>query len=1581
MTEINWNIFKLKFNEREEKAFEQLSYTLFCAEHQIKVGIFRFKNQTGIETEPIWYENQWISFQAKYYNTKLSDNKTDIIDSLEKAKTKNPTLNRILLYTNQELAESSKKNTKKPQYQLDIENKAVEIGIILEWRVPSHLELQLSLPGNHYFGEFFFSLEKNITDFLAELKAHAEYILLPIRSHIQFSSATIKVDRQKLLSNIENTASTVTIIGGSGGSGKTALIKDFFQKTVHPVYVFKAAEFNVPNINMLFKRFGEFTISDFLNAHEKEEIKIVVIDSAEKLADLEDQDPFKEFLAALIKNKWRILFTTRQSYLDDLNFQLVEVYRLPFAVVTIGNLSNEELVQLAKDYGFSLPYEQKLLELIENLFYLDEYLTLYSSIDNQTDINKFKHILWQKKIQNSPYKKDNLHLEREKVFLQIAKTRCDTGHFYVDTSNMSNTVLSLLASNEIIQHDENQNGYFITHDIYEEWGLDKIIEREFTALISYKHFFNNIGTSLGIRRAFRHWLSNKLSIDVNLIKSFIENVFDNSDIEGFWKDELLISILLSNYSQEFFNVFGQILLENDKARLKKIIFLLRTACKKVDTYYYTTEIPNEVSFDKSYLLTRPKGKGWVFAIQFIYHNINAFTVDDLPILLPLLKEWNINNRGGSATRAAALFALDFYKKSQHDDGYAYHRDKLEELLQTIVLTGTAEIKNELEAILDELLQASLNDRHGPYQDLLDSLLTAQDESYQLIATMPDYVLKLAYKYWHQPADERHGFDYGGYGVEGYYLIPSRWHHEYFPASAFQTPIYWALQFDFPKTINFIIDFTNRAVENYVASGFDESVFEIDVYIDNKTTTKQYISASLWNMYRGSGSPVSPYLMQSYHIALEKYLLSITKNTDKKIIDGWLRHLLTKTRSASITAVVVSIVLAFSEDFFDLAAILFQTYEFFHHDSWRRIREHEAEALYKMGVGVNGKNRIHEKDRLESCKDPHRKVSLENLALQYQFFRSSSVSDEEADRRRNVIAEIIDDYYAKADTEQNDTDEDQTLRLLLARIDRRKMKPKVEELDDNKFVIDFNPQIDPELRKHAEEAVKDKTDLMKYSALKMWAINKFEPDKLYGTYPQYDESAELVLKETKEILDELPECDDKFYLFNHTIPAFTASALVKNYAEQLSPDDLLLCRDLIVNYATAPLRENYGYQISDGAEVAINTLPFLYPLFPDDHGNYDMILLFILFDTYPIGEYKRICDYAIESLNRNLYRIAPVNALKLFHGYLTFKPEYDKINNSVGSKRSRKFEYRQSRPQIIEQFTEKYETELQQFMDNELVFDEVFSGTNIAILETSFQMIPIDSTEPVHLNFFESALPKFVPLLKDDRSVKNNEPKDYKIRYRFFQRFAFFVLKRDRKDIERWVKPFIDGFIVTEEAANLLQEFISAEDRLQTYETFWLVWEYFYEVIRKAAISEKSYHLNAVVSNYLLAWRWWNETAKSWHSLREREKIFYSKATKDMGHCPAVLYSIAKLVNEVGSAFIGDSITWISDMLNKNKNLYTTELVTNTIYYLEVLVRKYVYLNRSKLKTDRLLRNKLLVILEFLIDKGSVNAYLLREDIL
>jgi hypothetical protein len=94
-----------------------------------------------------------------------------------------------------------------------------------------------------------------------------------------------------------------------------------------------------------------------------------------------------------------------------------------------------------------------------------------------------------------------------------------------------------------------------------------------------------------------------------------------------------------------------------------------------------------------------------------------------------------------------------------------------------------------------------------------------------------------------------------------------------------------------------------------------------------------------------------------------------------------------------------------------------------------------------------------------------------------------------------------------------------------------------------------------------------------------------------------------------------------------------------------------------------------------------------------------------------------------------------------------------------------------------------------------------------------------------------------------------------------------------------------------------------------------------------------------------------------------------------------LYSISKLLNGIGSNFIDDGIVWLSDMLKKNKNLRTEDLEVNTIYYLENIVRNYAFYKRREIKTNHELKEQVITILDFLIEKASVIAYLIREDVL
>ena len=164
----------------------------------------------------------------------------------------------------------------------------------------------------------------------------------------------------------------LVVLSGEGGVGKTAVIKDLYAQiqSVSPLFIFKAVEFNVSNINKLFNDYGTFTLSDFINELQNIEEKYVVIDSAEKLSDIEDATALREFLSTLINNNWKIIFTTRHSYLDDLKFQLTQVYRFNFQLLNIPNLEAQDLLESQKSIISSSPIMTGCMNLSKILFIL-----------------------------------------------------------------------------------------------------------------------------------------------------------------------------------------------------------------------------------------------------------------------------------------------------------------------------------------------------------------------------------------------------------------------------------------------------------------------------------------------------------------------------------------------------------------------------------------------------------------------------------------------------------------------------------------------------------------------------------------------------------------------------------------------------------------------------------------------------------------------------------------------------------------------------------------------------------------------------------------------------------------------------------------------------------------------------------------------------------------------------------------------------------------------------------------------------------------------------------------------------------
>lgn len=1581
--EINWGNFRAKFNGKEQATFQWLSYFLFCEEYKQPLGISRYENHAGIETDPIKVGNEVIGWQAKFYENELSKHKDELIASIDTAKTRHPNLTQVVFYLNQDFGQHQKKTD--PQYKLDVEEHAKQKGVSIIWKGAWFFESPFVTKTNATIAKHFFSSDKSIIDLVQELNKHSALVLSPIQSGIQFSGKELKIDRTSITTTLSKNLSdgVPIILSGEGGVGKTAVIKDLFSsingKT--PVFVFKAIQFNnITDVNSLVKSYGDFQISDLASAYPDITEKCIVIDSAEKLSDIEDKEVFNTFLTIFLQHKWKLIFTTRHSYLDDLRNMLLNLYGLTFQTQDIEKISHQDLIQFSQRYNFTLPNDALLQDLIRNPFYLNEYLQNYDDIKKDFTYSDFKNTLWDKKIANSSFTRDRTHVRREECFIALAQKRANEGNFFVKGDGLEQSILQKLIDDEIVGYEKDSRGYFITHDIYEEWALERFIESSFRLRGESEAFYNELGSSLPVRRAFRHWLTDKLVVDKNVVKSLIEATISNAAIENHWQDEVLVSVLLSEHSKDLLALFEEQMLQDDAKLLVRITFLLRIACKEIDeTAMRNLGIKRTTGLTIETLFTKPKGSGWDYIINFINRNKEKLGLKNTNVILAVLSDWNTKNKHGETTKAASQIALFYYDSIAEHGGFGHRsRDEFEKKLIKVILDGSYEMKDELSSIIDEIVSGGRLGHRDKYYELAEAMLSSVIDCVD-VAAIPEKILELANIFWLKSDAE---IPYRGLSaeLEQYFGLEPHF-HEYYPASPYQTPILLLLRTSSDKTIDFILALVNQAVENYKNSSLSENELqEVEIFPGEKKSVTQYISCRLWEMYRGTH--VAPDLLVSVHMALEKWLLEIAPSSTPREIEKVCLYLFENSKSASITSIIVSVILAHPFKLFNVATVIFKTKEFFLYDTTRYVKDstHKSmlESLRDNYPQRDYISQIYQDERIKACDDKHRSSSLENVAWYYQFYKGEQETDEQASKRVDVIWKIIDGYYSQLPEPSKETEADKTWRLYLARMDKRKMKPK-QEVINGQPVIAFESDIDPDLRKYSEDSRKKNNDTMAYASLTAWAQLRWRrKEDDYKKYEKYENNPLSALQELKKLLQILKLGNEDMGLFYRATHVYVCGVLVRDFKEKLSGKDFSFCEDILVEHASLPIKDDYRYSIGDGIEASIGSLPYLY-IHTSDKPRIKKLLLFLLFDDFPIGMGgDRLKDFPSTIILHFFWKDYFKDAHSLFLGFLLLKPKYEQLIDEVREENFKKNIYEHTKKQVFKILEKKYEKEIESVILNTLTYAAItgIETTELDILNTAFELLPPRTQEKDHLAFLKLALPIFAEKLTDE------ERNGYTLSNSFLKKFAYFVLMANNDEINGYVKPFIDNLSQFKYTAELFSNFVSVEDEVHQYEQFWVVWQLFYEAVVKMSKEKWQRHnANSIIYNYLLAWQYWKETAKAWLSLKEREKAFFKKATSDMGHHPAVLYSISKFLNEIGSGFIDDGIVWLSDMLEKNINLTSEDLEVNTIYYMENLVRNYAFHKRREIKTNPVLKKRMTIILDFLIEKASVTAYLIREDIL
>lgn len=1597
IVDINWSSFRTKFNGREREKFEELSYLLFCKEHEQNYGIFGYFNQTGIEKEPIVIDGKHIGFQAKFFETKISENVREIKEGISKAKQKNPDLNVIYYYINKDFSESSTQVGKDPHYKVNIEAHASSKDIEIVWKTPSQFSAQLKIDSSLFsIAEFFFDPNPGLLDAIMKLQTHKDAILRNIKTQIEYSGRTLKIDRSTTINEVKNGLESISvqIIRGEGGVGKTAIVKELLPLCQSYIsYVFRANEFSVSSIHDFLTIGGsKIALMDFINEHRNGQC-LVVIDSAERLLDIEEQSPFFEFVYAVIDSGWRIIITTRSRYYEDIIRLLTGHLTVNPSIVDVPLLEDMDLLGFSSEHDFALPSNHKLMDLMRIPYYLQAYLDHYQDVGCNQDYKGFFDYLWRQKIMKSQYQKDNIHIRRSECMLKIVHDKANSGAFYIETEICNDKeAISSLYKDEVLGYDDAESRYFIAHDVIEEIVLLRLIEQRFADASSSKGFFESIGCSLVIRRAFRYWLLGKIESEPDQVQRLIGATLSEISISQHWRDEALISILTSTKANEFFSTIEPKLKEKEFRPFYRLVFLLRTACKEYDSTVATHVQENNTTVNYlKYLFTQPRGQGWDFAINFIFKHRETLT--NWRDIVYLLHDWTNKYKEGSTTRIAGKTALCKYKEliaykhdwtNKHNKGlttrvdgktvpftykelitnkHDWYGDKdIETKFVKVILNSAGEIKNELNDYFESILNAN-----EPRRDrLVETLLTSLPDSIDVVKAVPQYVEKLAWFYWvvqSKKVEDSHRSR--AYSICGDFGLSAFCVRRYYPKSAFQTPIYGMLRFHPKRTIDFIIKLMNHSVKTYAQSERGRNIGTIQLFVEGERCP-QYIDSLLWNMYRGVSGGAE--LLQSIHMALEKWLLEQASYTDSTNIEAICNYLLRNSMSASITSVVVSIILAHPEKTFNVAALLFRIPEIFIYDTRRLVDEPDIKGLYSLGYGLDEKNYLRD-ERLKTCEDEFRKQTLEHIALNYQLLNYNDEST--IGERRTVVWDILDEHYANLPPEEDQDEFDRTWRTYLARMDSRKMELTIESRADNKTVVSLSPTIDPQLKEYNEQILSKLDDQNRFVSLMIWGQSRFRQEKeTYLKYDEYNKDIKAVLEETKTVLEELAfQSNYTFERFYKDLPAYSCAVLLRDFVELLNDEAIAFCREVIMSYISALRDDSVIYQIHDASKPAIASLPVLANLCPDDMNVLKEVYLCILFIDSETSLFVK------QSIQNLLWDTNTEDAWSIMIGYIMLTERYEDMLEQKLNER----ELTIIREPILDSkrdFIRQNADVFSSVKDNDLSVDDLedVDRYRLSTIVSAVELLPIKLVSNEMKSFFVKVLPTLSHALFVDKGDN-----DYEVILRIVNKICPMILSSEQSDIDIYIKPFVDSFQFDEYSSLLFNRFIYFEDRMSQYDNFWHIWSLFFpktaELCNKKDLDRTA---TKTIRSYLLADTNWSQGTSDWHSVREKEAFFYGRVVDTMGHKPVVLYSIAKVLNDVGSRFQSEGVTWLSEMINTHKD---DALEPYTIYYMENFIRVFILTNKKKIKRGRELKDNVLRILDFLFNHGSTTGFFLREDIL
>ncbi len=1406
---------------------------------------------------------------------------------------------------------------------------------------------------------FFNSVEK--------LQKDSQEILRPLKNKI----SEFHLDRQLILEKLLNSLNSFqfTIVTGEPGVGKSAIVKELIENELlsSKTFVFRADQFSVPHLANVFSNQGiNETLQDIFSCISLIPEKLIFIDSIEKLLEADPQCAFKQ-LIELVKEYPDIkIVGSARKYAVDLLAQKFDLTGNFVNLVVVDQLTDEELARCEQAFPniSQLFKNNKIRNVLRSPKYLEFAIKSFDNDSNDysgISVAEFKEKLWNNLVKDITNRTNGFPAKRENAFMEIAVKRAKEMKLFTKPEIADFEAIDLLEKDAIIFQEGQTGKYSPTHDILEDWALVKHVTQKYEIDQKPSSFFKNLGNEPAIRRSFRLWVEDRISYEDNYILKLVKDSLVDTEIEKYWADELLIAIFKSENCDLFFSSFESELLNNEGELLGRCLHLLRTSCMESNLG------KGEIS------VSLPIGSGWYQAITFIKRHINSLEKLSL-IICNLLFDWHFKLLLQTVTEAEKREVKEivlFYVnkiETEYDNLPEGLENKVSSGLIPLLFNLTSVAKQEITELVHKATEHKKNrgswKLNSFYQNVIEKCLVGIGNN-SLVKELPELIIDTAWKEWQLKKEVVEDDSIGKLMRKSYSRLSGddcwgiKGRHDFFPPSIYKTPFYNLLLFHPFKALEFITKFINYSIDFYIKADceYKREFEEIEIRMNDGSIIKQWSNWDLWAAYRGITIP--HYAINSLLMSLEKYLLHMASRKTERSRENLkfvFDYLLQNSNNVSTTSILISVASAYPLEVGEELIPLLTVKDFYSLDLTRSLQE--SSVL----ITSDSKIPISQQERSESKALPHRSKyqrGLMDFIINYQF----------------NIRELNEKVWAVFDDFKNKlSDNDDIIwKKTLTEIDiRNHQLGEYNEAMGGYLVV---PKYDNEIQSFIDSSAKEFEEDGK--SLNFSGV-------LHKTYAQ----------EEKMTIENWRQCYTHYSIKKESIHSFdypvTLAVIgLRDFKEILNANEEEWCIKRLQSALEEIVSGAYNgnaYQIRKSYNILekdIALSSFHYLLGNKDKVNLqDVITLMIYVLLAPFSEYEidKITKYTREVI----FNLFPVEA-KLVWICMIMLSKFKKENP---------LDYRDEK--AIEN-TIKAETE---FLKGILSSNEVplnvdeLSIDNFEeyILARAFVIIPYCSMDEDLNKYTKWFIPNLTEALKleDQDRYRGNSTIQYRdtLDCEFYIAEFFLQANLDfsKHVLDLITDPVYLAFSGIKHPRGRLFDFSSKtleftikvldttiaetndmEKKKQVKDNFWKLWHHLY---LKVKASGKNYFYKELLLN--IAWR---KDALHWEPL-EGMQLFYQEMAEGLENVD--IQPIVNVFSTIGEqTFLPDGISWL---VNLYKKPYSSKSSLATLSA-ERLIKRLFYNHILSIKSNKKLIEDFIWILDNMVDLGSSEAYLFRENVI